>query len=255
LLDSVVRDPEVFVYALITVMDRLVVPWQIVRLAVKAAESDVAERIAKTSYGVAVPILLAEIERKIGELRSDLKRGHVTGVGILLKEIHDGVRTLRSEVDFSGPSEWGRRLPALRTEISRVIVAEIDTLPGRVRRLLRPRPAHEVSAGSALDADDVAETEGLLGFLEMSRIQAGELAVNEATLRVHSEIEAYLDNRTPLLLDALRGATKTERKFRQSQIDAAVRFVGKIFGTKYAALLAKAAEVAGQEAKPRAAKG
>lgn len=255
LLDSVVRDPEVFVYALVTVMDRLVVPWQVVRLAVKAAESDLAERIAQTSYGVAVPIVLAEIERKVGELRTDLRRRQVTGVGILLKDIHDGVRVLRSEIDLSGGTEWGRRLPALRGEISRLITAEVETLPGRVRRLLRPRAAQDISSATMLDQIDVAETESLLGFLEVCRQHAGELAVNEVTLRVHSDIENYLDNRTPLLLEALRHATKADRKFHQSQVDAAVRFVGKIFGAKYASLLAKAGEVAARGAKSKAAKG
>ena len=46
------------------------------------------------------------------------------------------------------------------------------------------------------------------------------------------------------LLDALRSSGENERAFRQSQVDAAVRFCAKVFGREYAALLGKAAEVA-----------
>ena len=38
-----------------------------------------------------------------------------------------------------------------------------------------------------------------------------------------------------------------ERPFRQSQVDAAVRFCAKVFGQEYASLLAKAAEVASHD--------
>jgi hypothetical protein len=49
------------------------------------------------------------------------------------------------------------------------------------------------------------------------------------------------------LLDALRGASGGERPFRQSQVDAAVRFCAQVFGKEYASLLAKAAEVASHD--------
>jgi hypothetical protein len=46
------------------------------------------------------------------------------------------------------------------------------------------------------------------------------------------------------LLEGLRHAGDADRSFRQSQVDAAVRFCAKVFGREYAALLGKAAEVA-----------
>jgi hypothetical protein len=56
------------------------------------------------------------------------------------------------------------------------------------------------------------------------------------------------------LLEGLRQAGAGERKFRQSQVDAAVRFAAKMFGADYAAVLVKAADVAAQGADPKAAK-
>ena len=62
-------------YALVMVANRLAVPWQLIRLAVKAAESDEAARIAASPYALAVTITLGDIERMVEELKADLKRG------------------------------------------------------------------------------------------------------------------------------------------------------------------------------------
>src|SRR5205807_2682729 len=74
LLDSpVARHRDVFLYALIIVMSRLGSPWQLSRLAIKAAESDNATKVATTSFAVAVDIVLTDIERIVSDLRSALK--------------------------------------------------------------------------------------------------------------------------------------------------------------------------------------
>ena len=94
-----------------------------------------------------------------------------------------------------------------------------------------------------LDADDVAETEALIEFVGTCRNFAGELALNEMTQRTYTELQQYLDSTTRALLDGLRHADAADRRFRQSQVDAAARFCGKVFGADYAATLGKAAEV------------
>jgi hypothetical protein len=188
--------------------------------------------------------VLAEIERMVGELQADLRRGGSVAVTSLLKCIHDAARGLRTELDLAVDSPWGRQLAAVRAEISSMLKAEIESTPGRVRRLLRPRPASEIASGSTLDAGDVADTEALIELVGACRNYAGELAISEMTIRCHHEVEQYLDTGTQALLDALRNAGAAERPFRQSQIDAAVRFCAKVFGADYAALLVRAAEVA-----------
>jgi hypothetical protein len=120
-----------------------------------------------------------------------------------------------------------------------------------VRRLLRPRPASEIARNSALDAGDVAETEALIELLGTCRHYASELAVSEVTLRTFTELQQYLDTGTRTLIDGLRQAVDSDGLFRQSQVDAAVRFCAKVFGEEYAALLAKAAEVAANAAIER----
>jgi hypothetical protein len=240
-------------FALILVMGRLASPWQLIRLAVRGADSDDASRIAGTPFALAVTITLTDIERMVGGLKADLKGGRNLAVTSLLKCIHDAVRGARSELDLAVDSPWGRQLAAIRSEVSGALRMEIESTPGRVRRLLRPRPAGKAGA-ARLDAGDVAETEALIELLAACRHYASELAVREVTLRAFAELEQYLDSGTRTLVEGLRGGDPADRPFRQSQVDAAVRFCGKVFGPQYAAVLGKAAEVAANSDRKAAAK-
>jgi len=186
LLESPVgRHRDVFLHALLMVMSRLGSPWQLIRLAIAAAATDVAARVAETPYAAAVDVVLSDMERMSTHLRESLKVRH-DDVAEILKDLHDAVRTLRTEMDLSGDSAWARQLAALRTEVSRALQAEIDDLPGQVRRLLRPRAAKEARADSVVDALEVEEIEGRLALAATCRNYASELAISEATRRVHS---------------------------------------------------------------------
>jgi len=237
---------DVFLYGFILVMGRLAAPWQLIRIATRAAESDDTVRIAETPCAVAVTIVLGEVECMVSELRAELKAHRP--VTSLLKAIHDAARGLRTEIDLSVDSPWSRRLTAIRTEVSNVLKTEIELTPGRVRRLLRPRPAKEIASGSLLDSIDVSDAEMLVEFVGACRNYANELAVNEVTMRSYSELQYYLETGTKVLLDTLRHAGDPDRPFRQSQVDAAIRFCRTVFGVDYAGLLAKAAEIAVQTA-------
>ena len=135
-----VAKTDVFLYGFVLIMGRLAAPWQLIRIATRAAETDVAARIAETPYARAVTIVLGEIECMVGDLRDELKAHRP--VTSLLKNIHDAVRGVRTEIDLSGDSPWSRQLMAIRTEISNLLSEpKSRRRSGRVRRLLRPRPA------------------------------------------------------------------------------------------------------------------
>jgi hypothetical protein len=250
LLESpLLAGPELVPFALVLVMHRLAAPWQLIRLATCAAESDATARIASTHFGVAVGIVLDEIDRSVHELSKELKSGQGIAVIGLLKGIHDAARGVRTEIDLSTDSPWSRQLAAIRAAISSLVKSEVESMPGRVRRLLRARSAAEITPGQTLDPQDVAEVETLIGFVDACRHFAGELAINEMTQRAVSEVQQYLDAGRQAMLDGLRNAGDRDRAYRQSQIEAAVRFCAKIFGRDYAAVLSKAAEVASGERK------
>jgi hypothetical protein len=238
------RKVDVFLYGLILVMSRLEAPWQLIRVASRAAESDDTARVSETPFAVAVTVVLSELECMVRELRRYLKEHH--RVTSLLKSLHDAARVLRTELDLSVDSPWSRQLTAIRTEISNLLKTELESAPGRVRRLLRPRPAKEIVPGSLLDAIDVSDAEMLVELVGACRHYASELAINEVTMRSYAELRQYLETGTKVLLDTLRQAGDGDRPFRQSQVEAAVRFCRTMFGADYAGLLAKAAEMAVQ---------
>jgi hypothetical protein len=231
------HSPDIVPYALVVVMRRLAAPWQMIRLVPKG------RRLPAGEGDMAIDIVVAELARLTDELRNDLQGGGVATIG-LLQQIHDAARGLRTELDPGPDSSRARELAALRTHISTILQTQIESMPGRVRRLLRPRPTAEIRANSKLDGNEVAEAEKLIGLVAACRNFAGELALNEVTQRSFSDLQQFLDQSAGSLIDALRHAGETDRSFRQSQADAAVRFCRKTFGSDYAAMLTKAAELA-----------
>lgn len=246
LAGAAARKNDVIRYSLIMLMNRMGSPWQLIRLATRAAESDEPARIGETPYAVAVNLVIGEVEAAVGDLRTEFKAGHP--VTSILKDIHDATRGLRTEIDLSGDTAWSRQIAAIRAEVSNLLKFEIDATPGRVRRLLRPRPANEIAPHSTIDASDLDEAEARVEFVSSCRHYAGELALSEVTLRAYSELTQYLETSARVLVDTLRHAGNADRPFRQSQVDAAIRLCRTIFGDDYAGTLAKAADVAAQAA-------
>jgi len=246
LLDQASIRP-LFLHAVLLVMSRLAAPWQLIRLATKAAGTDESDRVAESPYAVTMTAVLAEMEAMVWRLEATLKAGDIQTIARLLKDIHDTARGLRTEINLAVDGAWARQLAALRGEVSKRLAAQIESTPGKVRRLLRP--PRQIGRDTVLDPTDTAEIEAAIELVGICRTYAGELAINEATLRVSSDLEGVLERETSTLLAALRQAGDGERRYRQSQLDAAVRFAAQIFGTEYASLLAKAAEVAQSDRK------
>lgn len=236
--------PQVLPFALSLVMQRLAAPWQIIRLAVKIAASDDEIRVAATPYGVAVTMALADLHTVAANLRADIRRGQLASAPELLKIAHDGVRGLRTELDMRNDSAWGRQMAAIRVEISSTLQSEIESVPGRVRRLLRQRPDKEIVATATIDPTEVEEVVALIGFVAVCRTYASELAINEVTLRTYSDLQQYVEKSTEALVQSLRAGDVRVRNYRQLQAKTAIRFCHVLFGQEYAALMTRAAEQA-----------
>jgi len=250
------QTPQLLPFALSLIMQRLAQPWQIIRLAIKMAASDDELRVAATPYGIAVTIALHDLSFLTACLRTDIRRGHFENVGEPLKILHDGVRGLRTELDLRNDSAWGRQLTAIRAEISNALKSEIESVPGRVRRILRQRADKDIAAAPKIDAAEVEEIAALIDFVAVCRTYASELAINEVTLRTYSDLQHYVERSTESLVQALRGGDPQARAFRQTQAKAAIRFCEILFGHDYASLMSRAAEnaVTGERKAAKATK-
>ena len=248
------QTPQLLPFALSLIMQRLAQPWQIIRLAIKMAASDDEIRVAATPYGIAVTIALHDLSFLTACLRTDIRRGHFDNVGEQLKVLHDGVRGLRTELDLRNDSAWGRQLTSIRADISNSLQSEIESVPGRVRRILRQRADKDIAAAPKIDAAEVEEIAALIDFVAVCRTYASELAINEVTLRTYSDLQHYVERSTESLVQALRGGDTKARAYRQMQAQAAIRFCEILFGHDYASLMNRAAEnaVTGERKSTRA---
>jgi hypothetical protein len=238
----VLQTPQMLPFALSIVMQRMTAPWQIIRLAIKIAASDDEIRVAATPYGVAVTIALHDLSCVAAILRMDIKRSRFENVAGNLKTLHDGVRGLRTELDLRNDSAWGKQLTSIRADISNALQSEIDSVPGRVRRILRQRAEKDIPPGARIDSTEVEETVALIDFVATCRNYASELAINEVTLRTYSDLQQYVERSTEQLVQSLRGADHKVRTYRQQQVQAAIRFCQVLFGDDYASLMSRAAE-------------
>ncbi|WP_424627013.1 hypothetical protein [Bradyrhizobium sp. SYSU BS000235] len=237
------QTPQTLPFALSLVMPRLPAPWQIIRLGISVAASDDELRVAGTPFGVTVTMAIHDMAQLVTALRSDLKRGHSQDLSNHLKALHDGMRGLRTELDIRTDSGWGRQLTAIRSEISNSLHSEIDSVPGKVRRLLRQGPDKEVTANSKVDPVDVEAVAALIDFVAICRNYAGELAINEASLRSYSELQQYVETATQTLMESLRAPDPKIRAYRLMQMQAAIRFCDVMFGPDYASLMRRAADM------------
>jgi len=236
------QTPQVLPFTLSLVMSRLSSTWQIIRLAVRIASSDDEIKVAATPYGVAVTMALHDLSHQVSELRSRIKRGEFQNFGERLKVVHDGMRGVRTELDLRNDSVWGRQVAAIRVDVSNSLASEIESVPGRVRRLLRQRPDKDITATMKVDPGEVDEVLALIGFVAVCRTYASELAINEVTLRTFSDLQQYTEKSTESLVQSLRGGDAKVKAFRQMQMNAAIRFCETLFGQDYAATMRRAAE-------------
>jgi hypothetical protein len=236
------QTPLMLPFVLSLIMQRLSAPWQIIRLAIKIAASDDEIRVAATPFGVAVTIALHDLSCLAAGLHADIRRGRFANVAENLKTLHDGVRGLRTELDLRNDSAWGKQLTSIRAEISNALQSEIDSVPGRVRRILRQRSDKDISVGARIDAGDVDEVVALIDFVAVCRTYASELAINEVTLRTYSDLQQYVEQATEALVHSLRGGDARARAYRQEQVTAAIKFCDVLFGHDYASLMSRAAE-------------
>ena len=137
LLDAFAKKhADVVPFALAMVAKRLKTPWQLVRLATKAASSKNAADVAVTPYAIVVPMVLDRLEDSRSTLRIALRNNRVMVAKEILTEIYDTEYALRIRIDQFDQSDWGVRLEALMTSIAALVKAEVALFPDNVGHVL-----------------------------------------------------------------------------------------------------------------------
>lgn len=133
------KHASVISFALALVGSRLKTPWQLARLATKAAPSKNAADIAATPYAITVSMVLDRLEDRRATLRVALRNNRVLVAKEILTYIYDTEYALRVRIDQLDQSDWGVRLETLMTSIAALVEAEVARFPDNVGHVLGSR--------------------------------------------------------------------------------------------------------------------
>jgi hypothetical protein len=150
LLDKFAKEnAEQIPFALALVARRLKTPWQLIRLATKAAPTKNAADIAATPYAVAVSMALDLLEDNRAVLRFALKNERILVAREILVRVYDAEYALRVRIDLPEGSDWGQRLDGLMASIATLVESEISCFPDKVGHILGSRSLrrHDSLAG------------------------------------------------------------------------------------------------------------
>jgi hypothetical protein len=132
------KSAEAVPFALTLVSARLVVPWQLIRVATKAVESKDAAAIAATPYALAIGMVLDQLEDRVEVLYGALTAEHLPRAKELLAGIYDMEYQLGVRIDF-GDTPWGHQLDATMDRVETLLNTEMTTLPAGLRHVLKSR--------------------------------------------------------------------------------------------------------------------
>ncbi len=132
------RSAEIMPFALTLVAQRLVAPWQLIRLATKAVESKDAAAIATTPYAMTVGMVLDQLEDRVEVLYGALTDEHLPRAKELLTGIYDIEYQLGVRIDF-GDTPWGRQLDTVMHRVEKLLSTEMTTLPAGLHHVLKSR--------------------------------------------------------------------------------------------------------------------
>jgi hypothetical protein len=131
--------PAALPFALTLVARRLKTPWQLVRLATKAAASKSAADVAATPYACVVAMVLDRLDDKRLALRIALRHNRFLVAKDLLTEIYDTEYALKVRIDGIEHCEWGVRLQQLMDAIAVLVSEEVSRFPDNVGHILGSR--------------------------------------------------------------------------------------------------------------------
>jgi hypothetical protein len=126
-------------FALMLVAGRLKTPWQLMRLATKAAPGKSAANIAVAPYAITVSMVLDRLDDKRLALRAALRSERVLVAKNILIDIYTTERELRARIDLLGQSDFEERLDSLIGAIAALVEAEVSRFPDNIGHVLGSR--------------------------------------------------------------------------------------------------------------------
>jgi hypothetical protein len=136
------RHADAAPFALALVAKRLETPWQLIRLATKAAGTKDAADVAATPYAFTVSMVLDQLDDKRLALREALQDKHIPMARDILTEMYDIEYALQVRLDSLNESDWGLRLRDVMEAVTDLLATEMRNLPAHLHHVLGSRTLH-----------------------------------------------------------------------------------------------------------------
>jgi hypothetical protein len=238
------RRRDAWFYGLLILMSRLGAPWQLIRLAIAATQSDSATRIAESPYAVTVALVLHDVEDLAGRLRIALATGWSDAADETLWDLHEAIETVSSELDFAGDPRWPRQLAGIRDGVAQLLRSEIAVVPERIALVLTPRTIVAGRHPAPPATNEVDAAAAGIAFAVALKPHAPHFGVDADVERMRVAAGAEVERAAKALLDRIRDGGEAERVNCLLQIEVAARLAGMLHGQGYLATFAGAARAA-----------
>jgi hypothetical protein len=133
------KNADAVEFALTLIARRLATPWELIRLATKAAPSKNASDIAAMPYAITVSMVIDRLEDSRLALRIALKKNRILVAKEILTSIYDTEYALQVRIDQLDQCDWGVRLHELMVSIGNLVEAEVSRFPDEVGHVLGSR--------------------------------------------------------------------------------------------------------------------
>jgi hypothetical protein len=135
-------------FALTMIAKRLKAPWQLIRLATKAADSRSTARIAATRYAISISMAMDHLDDRRLALCDALKHDRILIAKEILVDIYDIEDALRAGIDLNDRSDWAQRLDKLMQAVAADLSDEVHKLPDNLHHVLASRALHRSDGGA-----------------------------------------------------------------------------------------------------------
>lgn len=233
-------------YPLVAITSRLASPVQILCILTVFEGTDDGARLAGSRFSVCVDIVFAQLDMTAERIaRTTGRQAELDGLVDAIADFHRLASGLAATIDLDGCSAWRAHLSALRRRASQSLTAELERIPGAVRRVMR---SHFRDGGRDPEPveEDIREAEYVLGLMVALKPYREEVAVNELLATVVGQIENHIEVVSDAILEDLRNSIGAERRTAERDMEIALRLNTIVFGADYAALLRKSADNATQ---------
>lgn len=231
-------------YLLLPVYRRLAHPAQIIRILTEYEDTDQGRRLVESRFAPCAEIVLTDVELAADRIAAHMGRpSEFDRLLVAIKRFYTLANGLGVAIELDDATGWLRRLTDQRKRASEILSAEVQTIPGAVRRAMRPRRRDGEPA--AASQDDIQDAEHAVRLMVALKPYRGELAVNALLGSVVGQVETFVEAANAAILHDIRKSSGSALAAARRDLDVAVRINTVVFGETYASLLKRSGDAAG----------